>query len=165
MVWQCKQNASGKTPQTSFICQSKWRRSVRQPRTRWTNYIKDLLWNHVGLHPSKMIDVMEDREVWPLNLELLPSQPSRKSEWITQAQRTQILEIDKWINFPTRLFPRQSNKVPVVVVSTDNFIASKENSQSKAFHKTGKDRVDGNRRGRRVFLIDALPALANASTS
>ena len=27
--------------------------------------------------------------------------------WITQTQRTQILEIDKWINFPTRLFPRQ----------------------------------------------------------
>ena len=79
------------------------------------------------------------------------------------------METEKWINFPTRLFSRQQNKV--VVVSTDNFIASKKNSQSKAFRKTGKygaDRVDGGPTG---FLYkyrgdrDALPALANASTS
>ena len=29
--------------------------------------------------PSEMMEVMEDREVWRLNLELLPPQPSRKS--------------------------------------------------------------------------------------
>ena len=29
--------------------------------------------------PSEMMEVMEDREVWQLNLELLPQQPSRKS--------------------------------------------------------------------------------------
>ena len=30
----------------------------------------------------EMIEVMEDREVWQLNLELLPQQPSRKSgQW------------------------------------------------------------------------------------
>ena len=34
--------------------------------------------------------------------------------WLTQTQRTQILEIEKSINFSTRLFPRQSNKVVVV---------------------------------------------------
>ena len=28
---------------------------------------------------AKMMEVMEDREVWRLNLELLPPQPSRKS--------------------------------------------------------------------------------------
>ena len=28
---------------------------------------------------SEMMEVMEDREVWRLNLELLPPQPSRKS--------------------------------------------------------------------------------------
>ena len=32
MVWPCKQNASGKTPQTSFTCQSKWE------KTSWTTY-------------------------------------------------------------------------------------------------------------------------------
>ena len=32
--------------------------------------------NRVEFHPSKMTDVMENREVWRLNLELLPSQPA-----------------------------------------------------------------------------------------
>ena len=50
-----------------------------RPRTRWTNYIEDLGWNRLGLHPSEMMDVMEEREVWRLNLELLPPQPSLKS--------------------------------------------------------------------------------------
>ena len=31
------------------------------------------------LHPSEMMEVMKDREVWRLNLELLHPQPSRKS--------------------------------------------------------------------------------------
>ena len=35
--------------------------------------------NSLGLHASEMMEVMEDREVWRLNLELLPSQPSRKA--------------------------------------------------------------------------------------
>ena len=47
--------------------------------TRWTDYIEDLGWNRLGLRPSEMMEVMEDREVWRLNLELLPPQPSRKS--------------------------------------------------------------------------------------
>ena len=35
--------------------------------------------NSLGLHASEMMEVMEDREVWRLNLELLPPQPSRKA--------------------------------------------------------------------------------------
>ena len=59
------------------------RKPVGRPRTRWSKYIEDLKWNPLGFHPSKMMDVMEDREVWRLNLELLPPQPSRKSgQWI-----------------------------------------------------------------------------------
>ena len=43
---------------------------------------KDLGWNLLKLHPSEMKDVMEDREVWQLNLELLSPQHSRKSgQW------------------------------------------------------------------------------------
>ena len=44
-----------------------------------TDYTEDLGWNRLGLRPSEMIEVMEDHEVWWLNLELLPPQPSRKS--------------------------------------------------------------------------------------
>ena len=55
------------------------RRPVGRPRTRCTDYIEDLGWNRLGLRPSEMMEVMEDREVWRLNLELLPPQPSWKS--------------------------------------------------------------------------------------
>ena len=40
-------------------------------------YIEDLGWNRLGLHPREMMNVIEGREVWRLNLELL--KPSRKS--------------------------------------------------------------------------------------
>ena len=64
----------------ALLAKANGRRPVGQSRTRWTNYIEDLGWNRLGLHPSEMMDVMEDRKVWRLNLELLPPQPSRKSE-------------------------------------------------------------------------------------
>ena len=55
------------------------KRSAGRPRIKWINYIVDLGWNRVGLHASEMMDVMKDHEVWRFNLELLPSQPTRKS--------------------------------------------------------------------------------------
>ena len=73
------------------------RRSVGRPRTRWTNYIEYLEWNRLELHPSEMMDVMEDRVVWRLNLELLPPQPSRKrrrkkeEEEVTQQRNACVL--------------------------------------------------------------------------
>ena len=54
------------------------KRPVGRPRTRWLDYIEDLGWNRVGLHLSEMQSVLVDREVWRLNLELLPPQLSRK---------------------------------------------------------------------------------------
>ena len=44
------------------------KRPAGRPRTKWTNYIEDLGWNRLGLHPSKMMEVVEDREAWRLNL-------------------------------------------------------------------------------------------------
>ena len=41
--------------------------------------LRDLGWNRLGLPPSEMMEVIEDRKVWWLNLELLPRQPSPKS--------------------------------------------------------------------------------------
>ena len=71
--------ASGKTPKQTLFAKANGRRPVGRPRTRCTNYIEDLGWNRLRLHPSKMMEVMEDREMWRLNLELLLPQPSRKS--------------------------------------------------------------------------------------
>ena len=63
----------------ALLAKANRRRPVGRPRNRWTNYIEDLGWNRMGLSPSEMMEVMEGREVWRLNLELLPAQPSRKS--------------------------------------------------------------------------------------
>jgi len=46
-----------------------------RPRTRWEDYIEDFGWNRLGLQPSEMLKVVADRDVWRLNLELLPPQP------------------------------------------------------------------------------------------
>ena len=66
-------------PKQALLAKANGRRPVGQPTTRRTNYMKDLGWNRLGLHPSEMMNVIEDREVWRLNLELLPPQSSRKS--------------------------------------------------------------------------------------
>ena len=66
-------------PKQALHAKASGRRPVGRPRTRWTDYIEDLRWNRLGLRPSEMMEVVEDREVWRLNLELLPPQPSRKS--------------------------------------------------------------------------------------
>ena len=66
-------------PKQALRAKANGRRPVGRFRTRWTDYIEDLGWNRLGLRPSEMMDMMEDREVWGLNLELLPPQPSRKS--------------------------------------------------------------------------------------
>ena len=69
-------------PKQALHAKANERRPVGRRRTRRTDYIKDLGWNRLGLRPSEMMEVMEDREVWRLNLELLPPQPSRKSgQW------------------------------------------------------------------------------------
>ena len=69
-------------PKQASHAKANGRRPVGQPRTKRTDYIEDLGWNRLGLRPSEMMEVMEDREVWRLNLELQPPQPSRKSgQW------------------------------------------------------------------------------------
>ena len=67
-------------PKQALLAKANGRRPVGRPRTilRWTNYIEDLGWNRSGLHPSKMMETIEGREVWRLNLKLLTPQPSRK---------------------------------------------------------------------------------------
>ena len=47
------------------------------------NYMKV----HCGLRPSEMMEVIEDREMWRLNIELLPPQPSRKKREIKKEEK------------------------------------------------------------------------------
>ena len=65
-------------PKQALLAKANGRRSVGRPRTRLTDYIEDLGWNRLGLRPSEMMKVMEDREVWRLNLELCPRNPHGK---------------------------------------------------------------------------------------
>ena len=66
-------------PKQALLAKANRRRPVGRPRTRWTDYIEDLGWNRLRLHPSEMMEVMEDREVWWLNLKLLPRNPQGKA--------------------------------------------------------------------------------------
>ena len=66
-------------PKQALLAKANGKRPLGRPRTRWTNYIKDLEWNRLGLHPSEMMDVMEDREVWQSNCKLLPPLPHGKA--------------------------------------------------------------------------------------
>ena len=66
-------------PKQALHAKANGRRPVGRPRTRWTDYIEGLGWDRLGLRPSEMMEVMEDREVWRLNLEPLPSQPEVES--------------------------------------------------------------------------------------
>ena len=55
------------------------KRRVERSRTRWLDYIKDLGWNRLGFSLSEMQSVLVNREVWRLNLELLPRNPQGKA--------------------------------------------------------------------------------------
>ena len=66
-------------PKQALLAKANGRRPVGRPRTRRIDYIEDLGWNRLGLRPSEMMEVMEDREVWRLNLELLPRNPYGKA--------------------------------------------------------------------------------------
>ena len=59
-------------PKQALLAKANGRRPVEQPKTRCTDYIENLGWNRLGLRPSEMMEVMEDREVWRLKLKLLP---------------------------------------------------------------------------------------------
>ena len=62
-------------PKQALLAKANGRRPVGRRRIRWINYIEDHGWNRLGLHPNKIMDVIEDNEVWRFNLELLPPQP------------------------------------------------------------------------------------------
>ena len=51
-------------PKQALLAQANRRRPVGRPRTRWTDYIEDLGWNCLVFHPSEVMEVMEDCEVW-----------------------------------------------------------------------------------------------------
>ena len=64
-------------PKQALLAKANGRKPVGRPRTRRIDYIGIL--DGIALDPSETMEVMEDCEVWRLNLELLPPQPSRKS--------------------------------------------------------------------------------------
>ena len=78
MVWPCKQNVSETASQVNFTCYSEWE-EASWTTTRWLDYIEDLGRNRLGLRPCKIQPVFVDQG-WRLNTELLPKQPSRKSD-------------------------------------------------------------------------------------
>ena len=66
-----------KLPKPTLLAKTKDKRPVGWPRIRWTDCIEDLGWNRLELQ-SEIMDVVEDSEVWRLNLELLPTTITEK---------------------------------------------------------------------------------------
>jgi len=64
-------------PKQASLAKVKGKMPVGRPRTRWQDYIEDLGWKRLGLQPSGMLEVVADRDVWLLYVELLPPQTSR----------------------------------------------------------------------------------------
>ena len=62
-------------PKQVLLARMVGRRPIGRPRTRWLDYIQNLGWDRLGLRPNEMKEVVVDREVWRLNLELLPPRP------------------------------------------------------------------------------------------
>ena len=81
-------------PKQALHAKANGRRPVGRTRTRWTDYIEDLGWNRLGLHSSEMMEVMEDREVWRLNLELLLLQPHGKAHNGERRKRKKRVSVD-----------------------------------------------------------------------
>ena len=79
LFWPCKQNASGTASKQTLDAEVSGKRPVGRPRTRWPDCIEDLGWNRLGFPPSEMQSVLVNREVWRLNLKLVPAKPSRKN--------------------------------------------------------------------------------------
>ena len=57
------------------------KRPVGRPRKRWMDHVEDLTWNRLGLRQNEANEVVNDRDVWRLNLELLPPRPL-KDKWV-----------------------------------------------------------------------------------
>ena len=66
-------------PKPALLAKENGKRPIEPPTTKWTNYIEDLGWNRLGLHPREMMFVIKYGKVRQLNLELLSLQRSRKS--------------------------------------------------------------------------------------
>ena len=50
-------------PKQALLAKASGKIQGGRPRIRRTNYIEDIGWNRLGLHPSEMMDVMEDCKV------------------------------------------------------------------------------------------------------
>jgi len=82
-------------PKQALLAKVKGKKSVGRPQTRCADYIEDLGWNRLGFQPSEMLAVLADREVWRLNLELLPRNP-QGHDWV-------LKEEDNYINLQRTL--------------------------------------------------------------
>ena len=67
----------------ALLAKANGKTALGRPRTRWTNYLAVLGWNRLGLHPNEMIELIEDREVWYLNLKLLLQLPPQAAARLT----------------------------------------------------------------------------------
>ena len=83
-------------PKQAVLAKANGRRPVGRPKTRRINYIDNPGWNHLGLHSSEMMDVIEDGEVWRLKiLSCCPCNPHRKTGNEERRRKTHLTKKGK----------------------------------------------------------------------
>ena len=81
-------------PKQALFATPHGKRPVGRSIKRWMDHVEDLGWNRLGLCLREMNEVVENRDVWRLNLELLPPLPlriKRESEVINKRVKNSSL--------------------------------------------------------------------------
>ncbi|TWW57297.1 hypothetical protein D4764_07G0000160 [Takifugu flavidus] len=65
----------GRIPGEVFGACPSGRRPPGRPRTRWRDYVSQLVWERLGIPPDELEEVAGEREVWASLLRLLPPRP------------------------------------------------------------------------------------------
>jgi len=55
-------------------------KQARGPKTRWRDYISDLAWSRLGVDRRDLSEIADDREVFRVDLGMLPPRPSSKGK-------------------------------------------------------------------------------------
>ncbi|TWW67376.1 hypothetical protein D4764_02G0004170 [Takifugu flavidus] len=66
----------GRLPGEVFRACPSGRRPPGRPRTRWRDYVSQLVWECLGIPPDDLEEVAGEREVWASLLRLLPRDPT-----------------------------------------------------------------------------------------
>ena len=105
-----------KLPKQTLLAKTNDKRPVGWPRIRWTDCIVDLGWNRLELQ-SEIMKVVENSEVWRLNLELLPTTITEKRTMKKEEEEDNLLRCEQnTVSSLCHYWPRGLLRGKIIVV-------------------------------------------------